>query len=339
MIDLRSDTFTKPTPEMLEAMWKAEVGDDVFGEDPTVNALQEKGAEMFGTEAALFCPSGTMTNQIAIAIQNQTGDEVICDRLSHIYNYEGGGIAANANASVRLVDGENGIMTPAQVEANINPVMDAHYAHSNMLGLENTCNKGGGTIYTLDEIAALHAVCQKHNLKFHLDGARACNALVETGENPAEYGKYFDSISICLSKGLGAPVGSLLLGSKELIFKAHRRRKMFGGGMRQAGYIAAAGLYALENHVDRLKEDHANARKVKAVLEGKSYVQAIRPGETNIVIFELTSNVNPMEFVEDLDKNGIKSINFGGQLIRFVFHLDVSSEMTDKVCEVLDAMS
>ncbi len=339
LIDLRSDTFTKPTAPMLEAMMNAEVGDDVFAEDPTVNALQEKGAAMFGMEAALFCPSGTMTNQIAIAVQNRAGDEVICDKLSHIYNYEGGGIAVNARASVRLVEGENGLIDPSQVGININPRLDAHYAMSNMLAIENTCNKGGGTIYKLDRIAALSKVAKEHNLKFHLDGARVFNALVETGEDATQYGKYFDSISICLSKGLGAPIGSLLLGSKDLIVQAHRKRKMMGGGMRQAGYIAAAGLYALENNVERLKEDHARARQIKDVLLKAHYVNEVKPVETNILIFSLNDNVEPAKFIDALDQQGIKAINFGGQLVRFVLHLDITQAMTDKVCEVLSELS
>jgi threonine aldolase len=227
-IDLRSDTFTVPTKEMLEVMRQAPVGDDVFGEDSSVNDLENYAATLFGMEAGLFCPSGTMTNQIAIKCHTQPMDEVLCDKTAHIYMYEGGGIAFNSSASVRLLDGKNGIITPAMVEENIN-ADNVHYPKTSLLSLENTSNRGGGTYYTLAQIAELKAVAQKHGLKFHVDGARVFNALTETKENPAEYGKYFDSISICLSKGLGAPVGSVLLGSTAMIKQARRIRKVLGG--------------------------------------------------------------------------------------------------------------
>ena len=337
MIDLRSDTFTKPTAEMLDAMFRAEVGDDVFYEDPTINALQEKAANMFGMEAALFCPSGTMTNQIALAVHCEPGDEIICHRLSHIYNYEGGGIMATAGASVRLLEGHNGLIQPEDIEANINPE-DDHYTVSKVLEIENTVNKGGGVIYTLDHIKRLHGEAQKHGLLYHLDGARVFNALVETGDDPKAYGKYFDSISICLSKGLGAPVGSLLLGSEAFIKKAHRRRKMMGGGMRQAGYLAAAGIYALDHHVERLKTDHAHAKKIGDVLAELPYVAHVIPPQTNILIFELGPGTDASAFIEKLDEKGIKAINFSKKMVRFVTHLDVTENMVDEVCETLKTL-
>ncbi len=259
IIDLRSDTVTKPTPGMLDAMLRAEVGDDVWGEDPTVSALEESTAHRFGMEAGLFCPSGTMTNQIAIRVHTQPQQEVICHKQSHIYLYEGGGIAYNSLASVRLLDGERGLLNAEDVAAAINPD-DIHYPETALVAIENTVNKGGGACYSLERIASISRICQEHHLPLHLDGARVFNALVATNESPGAYGQYFDSISVCLSKGLGAPVGSVLLGSHAFIHQARRVRKVFGGGMRQAGYLAAAGLYALNHHVERLLDDHRCAR-------------------------------------------------------------------------------
>jgi len=255
-IDLRSDTVTKPTPEMVEAMMSAEVGDDVFGDDPTVNLLERKIAEMFGMEAALFCPTGTMTNQLAIRTHCSPGSEVICDQLSHIYLYEGGGVALNAFSSVKTLNGDRGRITAQQVENAINNPNDIHQPITKMVSLENTVNKGGGCIYDFNEIIKIKAVCKNNNLMLHLDGARLFNALVETNISPKTYGNTFDSISICLSKGLGCPIGSLLIGNKDLINKSRRFRKVMGGGWRQAGYLAAAGIHALENNVERLKDDH-----------------------------------------------------------------------------------
>ncbi|MDZ7608352.1 MAG: GntG family PLP-dependent aldolase [Cyclobacteriaceae bacterium] len=286
LVDLRSDTLTKPTPAMLDAMMRAEVGDDVFGEDPTVHVLQEKTARMFGMEAGLFCPSGTMTNQIAIRTLTQPQDEVICDKRSHIYLYEGGGIAYNSMVSVELLDGDRGRIAPEQIVAAIKP-NDIHYPKSSLVALENTMNKGGGSYYTLKQIKAIHKACKTHGLKMHLDGARLFNALVETGDGSSDYGNYFDTISICLSKGLGAPVGSVLLGSHEHIGKAKRIRKVFGGAMRQSGYLAAAGIYALDHHVGRLKDDHVRARAIANILHECEYVERVDPADTNIVIFSL----------------------------------------------------
>ena len=269
IIDLRSDTFTLPTPDMKAAMMEAPLGDDVFGEDPTINALQEQAASRFGMEAGLFCPSGTMCNQIGIRIHTQPQDQVICDKRSHVYLYEGGGLAYNSMVSARLVDGPRGIVSPEMVETEINPE-NIHFPSSRLLVIENTCNKGGGSYYTLDQIRDLSAMCKRNGLKLHVDGARLFNALIATGEDAQEYGKYVDTISLCLSKGLGAPVGSILLGSKQDIAKALRVRKVLGGGMRQAGVLAAAGIYALTHHVDRLAEDHLRARRIESALKGAS---------------------------------------------------------------------
>ncbi|WP_242929004.1 threonine aldolase family protein [Pontibacter vulgaris] len=337
--DLRSDTVTKPTPEMLACMFGAEVGDDVYREDPTINALETKASAMFGMEAGLFCPSGTMTNQIAIKAHTGPLTEVICDQTAHIYLYEGGGIAANSGASVALVPGLRGKMTPAQVEASIRPLDNVHYPETKLVALENTCNKGGGSFYTLDEIAAISEVCKRHNLPLHLDGARVFNALVAANENPANYGHYFDSISVCLSKGLGAPVGSVLLGSKEFIKKARRIRKAFGGGMRQAGYLAAACIYALDNHIERLQEDHRKAKAIGETLQQLDYIESILPVETNIVIFKLNNKYTDTAFINALADQNIRASAFGPQMIRFVTHLDVTDEMLNHTLEVLKSLS
>ncbi len=337
--DLRSDTVTKPTPEMLAYMFAAEVGDDVYEEDPTINMLEAKAAAMFGMEAGLFCPSGTMTNQIAIKAHTGPSTEVICDQTAHIYLYEGGGIAANSGASVALVPGVRGKMTPAQVEASIRPLNNLHYPETRLVALENTSNKGGGAFYTLDEIAAISEVCKRHNLPLHLDGARVFNALVAANESPVNYGRYFDSISVCLSKGLGAPVGSVLLGSKEFIRKSRRIRKVFGGGMRQAGYLAAAGIYALDNHVERLQEDHMKAKAIEETLQLVDYVESILPVETNIVIFKLNDKYVDAAFIDALAAQNIRASAFGPQMIRFVTHLDVTEDMLSHTLQVLKSLS
>jgi len=337
LVDLRSDTITKPTPAMLEAMMSAEVGDDVFGEDPTVSALEEKGAGMFGMEAGLFCPSGTMTNQIAIRTLTQPQDEVICDKRSHIYLYEGGGVASNSMVSVELLDGDRGRITPEQIVSAIKP-NDIHYPRTSLVALENTMNKGGGSFYRLDQIAAIHAVCKRHVLKMHLDGARLFNALVETGENSQEYGKYFDTISICLSKGLGAPVGSLLLGSREIINRAKRVRKVFGGAMRQSGYLAAAGIYALNHHVSRLKEDHRRARQIADILTGCDFVDSVEPADTNIVIFSLRPGYNVPDILTLMKQQGILALGFGANSIRMVTHLHIDDDMIGYLREKLTSI-
>jgi threonine aldolase len=334
MIDLRSDTVTKPTKGMMSAMMAAEIGDDVFFEDPSINALQEELAGIFGHEAGLFCPSGTMANQIAINVHTRPGDEVICDRLSHIYNYEGGGIARNSGASVRLIQGDNGRFTAKDVLGEINPPA-SYYARTSLVCVEDTCNKGGGTYYDFQALKEIGETCKDEGLAFHLDGARAFNALVETGVSTLAYGQLFDSISICLSKGLGAPSGSVLLGNKEYIKEAHRTRKAMGGGMRQAGILAEAGRYALKHHVERLKIDHANARKLAEVLEGCDYTAKITPAQTNIVIFQLKAGLSAERFMEVAHQSGILCLPFGPDKVRFVTHLDISDAQIDKVCELL----
>jgi threonine aldolase len=335
LIDLRSDTVTRPTPAMLEAMVHAPVGDDVFGEDPSINALQEYAANLFGMEAALFCSSGTQTNQIAIKVHTQPGDEVICDALSHIYLYEGGGIASNSGASVRLIQGHYGRFTAQDVRKNINDD-NVHYPASRLVSIENTVNKGGGACWDFEELKAIKAVCTENKLAFHLDGARLFNALVAKNETAKQYGGLFDTISICLSKGLGAPVGSLLLGSKEHLYKARRIRKAMGGGMRQAGFIAAAGLYALQNNIERLAQDHRNAQQVEQVLNRANWIEKVYPVETNIVIFQVHPQFAPSTLIQKLEEAGIKAISMGGQLLRFVFHLEQSQEDLSKLCETLE---
>lgn len=320
LIDLRSDTVTRPTAGMKEAMFAAPVGDDVFGEDPTVNALEEKIARLFGMEAGMFCPSGTMTNQIAIRLHTRIQTEVICHQYSHIYLYEGGGIMANSLASVKLLTGDLGKITAAQIAESINPD-DVHAPETTLVSLENTMNKGGGSIYTLDEIKPIHALCKEKGLKLHLDGARLFNALVETRESPADWGANFDTISICLSKGLGCPIGSVLLGTKIEIKRARKVRKAFGGGMRQAGILAAAGIYALDHQIDRLKEDHARARALGEILRKQSFVTETLPVSTNIVIAKL-EGIIPEELLKKLAEKNIKAVKFGKDLVRFVTHHD-----------------
>ena len=319
-IDLRSDTLTQPTAGMKEAMFAAPVGDDVFGEDPTVNALETKIAALFGMEAALFCPSGTMTNQIAIRLHTGPQKEVICHQYSHIYLYEGGGIMANSMASVKLLTGDLGKITASQVAESINPD-DVHAPETTLVSIENTMNKGGGSIYTLDEIKPIHVLCKEKGIKLHLDGARLFNALVETGESPADWGAQFDTISICLSKGLGCPIGSVLLGTKADIKRAKKVRKVFGGGMRQAGFLAAAGIYALDHQVERLKEDHHRARVLGQFLGQASHVAEVLPVATNIVIARL-EGISPESYLQQLASKGIKGVKFGKDLVRFVTHLD-----------------
>jgi len=324
ILDLRSDTLTQPTPGMKEAMFSAPLGDDVFGEDSTVNALEEKIARLFGMEAALFCPSGTMTNQIAIRLHTGPQREVICHQHSHIYLYEGGGIMANSSASVKLLPGDLGKITANQVADGINPD-DVHAPETSLVSLENTMNKGGGSIYTLEEIKPIHALCRERNIKLHLDGARLFNALVETGESPSDWGAHFDTISICLSKGLGCPVGSVLLGSKVDIKRAKKVRKVFGGGMRQAGILAAAGIYALDYHVSRLKEDHLRARVLGEMLIKLPEITEVFPVATNIVIVRL-EGISPEDFMKKLAEKNIKAVKFGKDLVRFVTHLDFKDE-------------
>ncbi len=334
MIDLRSDTLTKPTPGMLEAMMTAEVGDDMFGEDPTVEALEKRAAHMFGMDAALYCASGTMTNQIGIRLHTTLQDEVICHKHSHIYLYESGGLMSNSGVSVRLLEGERGLITAKDVEAAIQPD-DIHAPVSRVVSLENTMNKGGGSCYDFEEIWAIREMCHEHGLALHLDGARLFNALVATGQKAKTYGEVFDTISICLSKGLGAPIGSLLLGGHDDIKRAKRIRKVMGGAWRQAGYIAAAGHYALDHHVNRLAEDHNKAKEIAKVLETLDYVEEVYPCETNILIFKLTNKYDNKSFIQQLADHEVHAFGFGPQLIRFVTHLDFTDDHMDQLLKVL----
>ena len=337
MIDFRSDTVTLPTPGMLAYMQAAPLGDDVFGEDPSINALEAKTAGLFGMEAGLFCPSGTMTNQLAIKTHTQAGDEVICEELSHIYQYEGGGIASNSGSSVKLLRGNRGRITADQVLAAINPD-DVHKPISTLVSLENTCNRGGGACYDFSEIEAIQKVAKSNGLGLHLDGARIFNAIVHKKEDPKQYGKLFDSISICLSKGLGAPVGSVLLGSTPFIKKARRWRKVFGGGMRQAGSLAAAGIYALDNHIERLKEDHTKALDIKNALLKKDFVKEIFEVETNIVIAQIEGKYNATQLAAALKEKNILVIAMTPALIRFVVHLDITNEMLASTLETVEKL-
>jgi threonine aldolase len=335
MIDLRSDTVTKPSQAMLDAMINAPVGDDVFGEDPTVNELENYAAGLFGKEAALYCSSGTQTNQIAINVHVSPGGEVICHKESHVYKYEGGGIARNSGASVRLIDGNRGRISAEEVKNWINPEHDVHFPLTQLVSIEDTANRGGGAIYNFDEIKKLRELCNKLNLPLHLDGARVFNALIENKIDLKMYGSQFDSISICLSKGLGAPIGSLLLGSKDFIKKAHRVRKVFGGGMRQAGIIAAGGLFALKNNIERLTYDHQNAKRLEQTLITCDWVESVIPVETNIVVAILKNAGKRDEIIEKLKANNILTMPFGPGMLRMVTHLDINDLEIEQVCEVL----
>lgn len=338
MIDLRSDTITKPTSEMLEAMMSAEVGDDVFGDDPTVNLLQEKISRLFGMEDAIYCPSGTMTNQIGMRILTRPQDEVICHKHSHVYLYEGGGMMYNSMVSPKLLEGNRGMITAEQVRESINPD-DIHFPNSRLVVLENTMNKGGGAVYDITDIEAIRKVCDENDLNLHMDGARFFNALAKTGEQPADYGKFFDTISICFSKGLGAPVGSVLLGTKEQMKEAKRVRKVFGGGMRQAGYLAAACIYALDHHTERLKEDHERAQKIGEVLKDLAFIEDVYPVETNIVIGKLVESKSEQWLLEELEKRGVLAVGFGKGLVRFVTHLDFSDDHLNQFADSIKLIS
>jgi threonine aldolase len=334
-VDLRSDTVTKPTPGMLEAMWSAKVGDDVFGEDESINELEAKTAAMFGMEAGIFCPSGTMTNQIAIKCFTQPLDELIADQTAHVYRYEGGGIAFNSGVSTRLLNGYRGILTAEMIEPEIN-AENIHYPHTSLVVLENTVNKGGGSCYTLEQIAPIAELCKANNLKLHLDGARIFNALAHTGDNAVDYGKYFNGVSVCLSKGLGAPVGSVLLADSATIKYARRLRKVFGGGMRQAGFLAAAASYALDHHVERLKIDHAHAQILAEELTKCDWVTGVLPAETNIVLFD---TIQPADQVlAKLEEKGIKANSTDKHRIRFVTHLDVHPNQVEYTVQVLKSL-
>ncbi len=334
-IDLRSDTVTKPSPEMLEAMLKAKVGDDVYKEDETINALEQNIAKLFGKSDALFFPTGTMANQTAIKLHTNPGDQVICDKYAHIYNYEGGGASFNSGVSCKLIDGDRGMFTAQQVIEAINPPDFYHSPLTTLVEIENTTNKGGGACWDFEEILKIKQVCKDNALGFHLDGARLWNALVAKNESTKQYGEAFDTISVCLSKGLGCPIGSVLVGDGELMKNAMRIRKILGGGMRQGGFLAAAGLYALENNLERLKKDHKKAKELADALILSSFVKKVEPVETNIVIFELNDKYTEKIFLELLSDKKIKIIGMGNNKLRLVTHLNYSNNQHDRMLKVI----
>ena len=338
-IDLRSDTVTKPTRGMLDAMMQADVGDDVYKEDPTVNALEERVANMFGKPRALFFPTGSMANQAAIKLHTNPGDQVICDKYAHVYNYEGGGASFNSGVSCKLIDGHRGMFTAQQVVASINPPDFYHSPLTKMVAVENTTNKGGGACWDFFEIKKIREICDDNQLGYHLDGARIWNALVAKGETTQQYGQLFDTISVCLSKGLGCPIGSVLVGDEDIMEHAIRIRKIFGGGMRQVGYLAAAGLYALDHHIDRLKEDHRRANEIGKLLSDLPFIKTVEPVETNIVIFELNANIDESAFMKKLQEEGIYIISMGSNKLRMVTHLDYTKVMHEHVLSVLDTIA
>lgn len=332
-IDLRSDTVTKPTPGMHAAMMDAQVGDDVFGEDPSVRMLEEKCAMLLGMDSALFCPSGTMTNQIGIKVLTQPYDEVICYKGSHIYKYEGGGLAGNSLVSTRLLDGDRGKISAEDVDENINNINDSHLPRTSTVALENTVVREGGSYYTLEQVKKVSDFSRSKGLNMHLDGARFFNAITETKDKAQDYGRYFDTISICLSKGLGAPVGSVLVCKKELAHQAKRMRKAYGGGMRQAGYLAAAGIYALDHHIERLGEDHKRARELGNAISQLSWVEGVKPVDTNIVILAVKASFSPEQVLQKLNESNIKALKFGPKEIRMVTHLDFDDTMLEKTID------
>ena len=338
-IDLISDTVTRPTKEMLAAMMNAEVGDDVFKSDPTVTALQEKAAALFGMEDALFFPSGTMANQTAIKLHTQPGDKLFCDKWSHVYNYEGGGAAFNSGVSCKLIDGDRGMFSAEQLKVASAGRADIHVPYSRLVCVENTTNKGGGACWDFEELKKIRQVCLDQNLDYHLDGARLFNALVAKNETPKQYGELFDTISICLSKGLGAPVGSILLGSKTHIAKALRIRKLFGGAMRQVGFLAAAGIYALDNNIERLADDHKKAKDIEQLLNSLSYIKKVEPVETNIIIFYVKDHLNAEDFISKMEEKNILLTPMGDGKIRIVTHLDFSDQMLEKLLDELKDFS
>lgn len=335
LINLFSDTVTVPSQKMLDYMFKAKVGDDVARADPTVKKLEKTLAQMFGHESALFFPSGTMTNQAAIKLQTQPGDQMICDKWSHVYNYEGGAAAAISGVTSTLIDGERGMFTLEQLKQKINDKDDFHLPITRLITVENTTNKGGGACWDFNELEKISKFCKKNEYKVHLDGARLFNAIVESDKTPQQYGKLFNTISICLSKSLGAPIGSVLVSDHATIVRAQRVRKLLGGGMRQVGYLAAAGIYALENNIERLKIDHKNAQTLKQALKQCSKVKKVEKVETNVVIFYLNDGLCETEFMETLYKNNIEISDMGQGKLRMVTHLDITSSMIDYVCEVL----
>ena len=337
IIDLRSDTVTKPDNGMLKAMMEAETGDDVYKEDPSVNLLEKTVAEMFGMDAALFFPTGSMANQAAIKLHTQPGEQLICDKWAHVYNYEGGGVSFNSGVSCKLIDGDRGMFTASQVIESINPPDFYHSPLTSLVCIENTTNKGGGACYDLEELKKIKDVCDNHNLGIHLDGARLLNAIVAKNENPKDYGKMFDTISLCFSKGLGTPLGTVLIGKNKLMHNAIRVRKVLGGGMRQVGYVAAAGLYALNNNVKRLVEDHNKASEIASHLEKQEYVKKVEPTETNIVIFYLRDTYSEEKILADLLREDIKISDMGQGKLRIVTHLDYTDDMHNRFLSFLSS--
>lgn len=334
-VNLISDTVTQPSEGMLAAMQSAQVGDDVFKEDPSVNTLEEKVAKLFHKEAALFFPSGTMANQTAINIHTQPSEQLICDHYAHVYNYEGGGVSFNSGVSCRLIEGDRGMINATQIEAMINPPDFYHSPKTSLVCLENTTNKGGGACYDFSTLKAVKELCDTHNLALHLDGARLWNAMLETDAQPKDYGEIFDTISLCFSKGLGCPVGSILVGSKKAMENALRIRKLLGGGMRQSGYLAAAAIYAIDNQWSSLKADHFKAKEIETVLKTCSYVETIQPVETNIVIFSLMETVNEFEFIEWMKNKNILLIALGKGKLRLVTHRDYTENQHQYLLETL----
>jgi len=338
-INLVSDTVTRPSHEMLQQMFRAKVGDDVYKQDPTVIELEETVADLFGMEAALFFPSGTMANQTAIKLHTTPGEQVICDKWAHIFHFEGGGASFNSGVSCALIDGDRGMITATQVQEAINPPDFYHSPLTTLVSLENTTNKGGGACYDLQIMKEIREVCNRNNLKYHLDGARIWNAIVAKRQHPKHFGELFDTISVCLSKGLGAPVGSLLIGDKETMKRALRVRKILGGGMRQVGYLAAAGLYALQNNVSRLEEDHKRAKELGAVLQHLPWVESVEPVETNILIFAVKPQYNEVAVIEKLKEKNIFISSLGKGKLRIVTHLDYKQVMHTYVLEALEKLS
>ncbi len=338
-INLISDTVTKPTHEMLQFMFNAKVGDDVFKQDPTVNEFEALVAELFGMEGALFFPTGTMANQTAIKLHTNPGDQIICDKWSHVHLYESGGASANSGVNFNLLDGNRGMITALQVKEGINDPEFYHAPLSKLVCVENTTNKGGGACYELEELQKIKAVCVENNLKFHLDGARLWNALVAKKQHPKQFGALFDTISVCFSKGLGAPIGSVLVGDAETIKRAIRIRKIFGGNMRQSGYLAAAGIYALRNNINRLEDDQRRAKELGEVLQKLQWIEKVEPVETNILIFTIKPNLNEKETIEKLKQKGIHISSMGQGKLRMVTHLDYKEVMHEYVKEVLQKMS
>ena len=340
MIDLRSDTITKPSAKMLDAMLKAKVGDDVYGEDPTVKRLENLVADYFGMDRAMFFPSGTMANQVAIKLHTNPGDQVIAHKYSHVYNYEGGGASFNSGVSFKLLDGEKGIFSTDELSSAINPKDFYHAPLSKLVSLENTTNKGGGHCWDFNDFESIKKICSDNNLGLHMDGARIWNSIIAKNDNPKLYGNIFDTVSVCLSKGLGCPIGSILVGKKNFIDKAIRIRKILGGGMRQVGYLAAAGLYAIQNNISRLLIDHERAKEISLKFLSKDFIKTINDVETNIIILELNKSVQKKTIIDYFSKNEIVFdwFSMGPEKIRIVTHLDYSKDNHNYLMEIVDKL-